>query len=249
MAAPPSVPLTPEIRLGLAPNAGQFALLVVVNAFVGGMIGLERAVVPLLAEREFGLASRTVILSFILSFGVVKALANLFAGGAADRFGRKLILVGGWLAGLPVPFLILFAPRWEWVVLANVLLGVQQGLCWSSAVIMKMDLAGPSQRGLAMGVNESAGYVAVSLASLASGYVAASFGLRQPFVLGIALALAGLALSLLVRETHGHARHEGGLVGASPDPGSSGRFFEVFARVSWKDRACFPPPSRDWSTT
>ena len=138
MAAPPSAPLAPEIRLGLAPNAGQFALLVVVNAFVGAMVGLERVVVPLLAEREFGLASRTVILSFILSFGVVKALANLIAGGAGDRFGRKPILLAGWLAGLPVPFLILFAPRWEWVVLANLLLGVQQGLCWSSAVIMWM---------------------------------------------------------------------------------------------------------------
>src|SRR5206468_226286 len=156
---------TPEIRLGLAPNAGQFALLVVVNAFVGGMIGLERAVVPLLAEREFGLASRTVILSFILGFGVVKALANLIAGGAGDRFGRKPIL--------------------------------------------------------------------------ASGYLAASFGLRQPFVIGVGLAFMGLVLSLLVRETHGHARHEGRVHGASPDPASGPRFLEVFARVSWKDRRLF----------
>jgi len=239
VAAPPSAPLAPEIRLGLAPNAGQFALLVVVNAFVGAMVGLERVVVPLLAEREFGLASRTVILSFIISFGVVKALANLIAGGAGDRFGRKPILLAGWLAGLPVPFLILFAPRWEWVVLANLLLGVQQGLCWSSAVIMKMDLAGPGQRGLATGINESAGYVAVSLASLVSGYLAASLGLRQPFVIGIGLVLAGLVLSLFVRETRGHARLESGLAGASADPAASPRFLEAFARVSWKDLRLF----------
>ena len=231
------------IRLGLAANAGQFALLVLVNAFVGGMVGLERAIVPLLAEREFGQTSRTVILSFILSFGIVKALANLVAGGASDRVGRKPVLIVGWLAGLPVPFLIMFAPRWEWVVFANVLLGINQGLCWSAAVIMKMDLAGPARRGLAMGINEASGYLAVSLAALASGYLAATFALRpQPFVLGVALAVAGLLVSALwVRETHAHARHESALSlqpGTTTGPARPG-FAQILLIGSWKDRRLF----------
>src|SRR5688572_13752937 len=177
------------------------------------MVGLERTVVPLLAEAEFGQASRTIALSFIVSFGLVKAFANLFAGRFSDRIGRKRILVAGWLVGLPVPFLIMLAPSWGWVVFANVLLGVNQGLCWSTTVIMKIDLVGPARRGLAMGLNEAAGYLAVAGAALASGYLAASYGLRPaPFVLGVVFALAGLALSLFfVRETHGHARQEAAL--------------------------------------
>src|SRR5256885_3500448 len=164
IAAP--LPDTPSpIRLGLRASWRQFALLVVVNAFVGGMVGLERTVVPLLAEHDFGLVSRAAALSFIVSFGIVKALANLFAGRLSDRIGRKPILVAGWLVGLPVPLLIIYAPSWGWVVFANVLLGINQGLCWSTTVIMKIDLVGPARRGLAMGLNEAAGYMAVSLRS------------------------------------------------------------------------------------
>src|SRR5947199_2537334 len=202
------------IQLGLRANWQQFTLLVVVNAFVGGMVGLERSIVPLLGHQVFGLASTTAVLSFIVSFGVVKALANLFAGRLGDRIGRKGVLVAGWLVGLPVPFLIIFAPAWGWVVFANVLLGINQGLCWSTTVIMKIDLVGPARRGLAMGLNEAAGYGAVSLAAIAAGYLAATYALRpQPFLLGIGFALAGLLLSLFfVRESHGHARHEAALL-------------------------------------
>ncbi len=168
----------PTVRLGLRENWEQFALLVLVNAFVGGMVGLERTVVPLLAEQDFGLASRTIALSFIVSFGVVKALANLFAGRFSDRIGRKQILVVGWLVGLPVPFLIIAAPSWDWVVAANVLLGINQGLCWSTTVIMKIDLVGPARRGLALGLNEAGGYGAVAVAALVTGWLAATYGLR-----------------------------------------------------------------------
>ncbi len=205
------------IRLGLRDNWRQFTLLVIVNAFVGGMVGLERAVLPLLAEREFGIASRAAILSFIASFGAVKAVANLFAGRMSDRYGRKSILVAGWLIALPVPLLIIAAPSWGWIVFANVLLGVHQGLCWSITVIMKIDLVGPASRGLAMGLNEAAGYGAVSLAALASGYLASTYALRpQPFYLGIAFALLGLLLSALaVSETRSHARLEARLAGSA----------------------------------
>ncbi len=188
------------VQLGLRANWQQFTLLVIVNAFVGGMVGLERSIVPLLGQRVFGLVSTTAVLSFIVSFGVVKAASNLFAGRLSDRIGRKGVLVVGWLVGLPVPFLIIFAPSWGWVVFANVLLGINQGLCWSTTVIMKIDLVGPARRGLAMGINEAAGYMAVSLAAIAAGYLAATYALRpQPFLLGIGFALAGLLLSLLVR--------------------------------------------------
>ena len=232
-------PAAPAIRLGLRENWEQFTLLVLVNAFVGGMVGLERTIVPLLAEEEFGLASRTIALSFIVSFGVVKALANLFAGRFSDRIGRKQILVAGWLFGLPVPILIILAPSWEWVVFANVLLGINQGLCWSTTVIMKIDLVGPARRGLAMGLNEAAGYLAVAGAALASGFIAASYGLRpEPFYLGIVFALAGLVVSVFfVRDSHAHARHEGRLQGAASEGTRS--FREIFALTSWKDRRLF----------
>src|SRR5262249_54779765 len=178
--------------LGLRANLGQFLLLVLINAFVGAMVGLERSTVPLLGERVFGLASTTTALSFIVSFGLVKALANLFAGRLSDRLGRKGVLVVGWLVGLPVPLLIIWARSWGWVVFANVLLGINQGLCWSTTVIMKIDLVGPRRRGLAMGFNEAAGYGAVALAAIAAGYLAATYALRpQPFLLGVGFALAG----------------------------------------------------------
>src|SRR5213593_4659092 len=209
IAAP--LPETPSpVRLGLGANWRQFTLLVVINAFVGAMVGLERTVVPLIAQADFGLVSKTVVLSFLVSFGIVKALANLFAGRLADRIGRKPLLVAGWLAGLPVPLLIIWAPSWGWIVFANVLLGVNQGLCWSTTVIMKIDLVGPARRGLAMGLNEFAGYVAVSLSALLTGYLAAAHGLRPaPFYPGVAFAVLGLLPSVFaVRDTHDHARAE-----------------------------------------
>ena len=226
------------IRLGLGDNWRQFTLLVVVNAFVGAMVGLERTVVPLIAQADFGLVSKTVVLSFLVSFGIVKGLANLFAGQLADRIGRKPLLVAGWLAGLPVPLLIIWAPSWGWIVFANVLLGVNQGLCWSTTVIMKIDLVGPARRGLAMGLNEFAGYVAVSLSALLTGYLAASHGLRPaPFYPGIAFAVVGLVLSVFaVRETRGHARAEARQLGSdAPRP----RFAHILLLTSWKDRALF----------
>ncbi|KAB2843128.1 MFS transporter [bacterium] len=200
----------PGVRLGLGPNLAQFSLLVVVNAFVGAMIGLERSILPAIAEQDFYLVARTAILSFIVVFGIVKALTNYFAGRLSDAVGRKSVLVAGWLIALPVPFLLMWAPSWNWVLIANALLGVSQGLTWSTTVIMKIDLVGPRRRGFAMGLNEFAGYGAVALSALATGYVAAVYGLRpEPFYLGVAFSLIGLLLSvLLVRETHGHARHE-----------------------------------------
>jgi MFS family permease len=229
------------IRLGLRENWQQFSLLVLINAFVGGMVGLERTIVPLLAQQEFGLASRTIALSFIVSFGVVKAFANLFAGRFSDRIGRKQILVVGWLFGLPVPIIIMLAPSWDWIVLANVLLGINQGLCWSTTVIMKIDLVGPARRGLAMGLNEAAGYLAVAGAALASGYLAATYGLRpEPFYLGVVFAVAGLVLSLLfVQESRGHARYEAALQSGSAVPPTAPSFGEIFKLTSWKDRRLF----------
>ncbi len=208
-----SVPPTLDeagIRLGLGPNLAQFSLLVVVNAFVGAMIGLERTILPAIAEQEFHLVARTAILSFIVVFGIVKAVTNYFAGRLSDSMGRKVILVGGWILALPVPFLLMWAPSWNWVLIANALLGVSQGLTWSTTVIMKIDLAGAKRRGFAMGLNEFAGYGAVALSALATGYIAARYGLRpQPFYLGVGFALIGLLLSvILVRDTHGHAHHE-----------------------------------------
>src|SRR3989442_4391002 len=240
--APIAAPL-PEtsspIRLGLGANWRQFTLLVVVNGFVGAMVGLERTVVPLIAQADFGLVSKTVVLSFLVSFGIVKALTNLFAGQLADRIGRKPLLVAGWLAGLPVPLLIIWAPSWGWIVFANALLGVNQGLCWSTTVIMKIDLVGPARRGLAMGLNEFAGYVAVSLSALLTGYLAASHGLRPaPFYPGIAFAMLGLLLSVFaVRDTHGHARAEARQRGSEQ---SRPRFARVFLLTSWRDHPLFP---------
>jgi MFS family permease len=203
-------PRVPAVRLGLRENVAQFTLLAVVNAFVGAMVGMERSILPLLAEREFQLAARTAILSFIVVFGITKAITNYVAGRFSDRIGRRQILIAGWLVAVPVPFLLMWAPTWSWVLVANGFLGISQGLTWSTTVIMKIDLVGPARRGLAMGLNEFAGYVAVAGAAWATGLIAAREGLRpEPFYLGVVFVAVGLALSVfLVRETHSHVTLE-----------------------------------------
>ncbi len=219
-------------RLGIRENLGQFSLLILVNAFVGAMVGLERSVLPVLAEDEFGVAARSAVLSFIAVFGLTKAVANYLAGRLGDRFGRKPVLIVGWLLALPVPVALVWAPSWGWVVAANALLGVHQGLAWSTTVIMKIDLAGPKQRGLAMGLNEFAGYLAVAAAALGTGYLAAA-GSGSPFVVGLAIAAAGLVLSVVaVAETVGHVAVES----ADADDGGALSAGEVFRRTSWSDR-------------
>jgi MFS family permease len=221
-------------RLGLRQNLAQFSLLVGINALVGGMIGQERTVLPLLATRTFGLAAFTATTTFIVAFGATKALTNLATGALTDRVGRKPVLVAGWLIGLPVPFLLIWAPSWGWVIAANVLLGINQGMTWSTTVIMKIDLVGPARRGFALGLNEASGYGAVALTALATGAIAARHGLRpEPFYLGIAFAGLGLGLStLFVRETHGHARHE---ATTTAQTDADDRFGVVFARATWRD--------------
>jgi MFS family permease len=232
----PAAAPTPKsgAALGLRENWRQFWLLVMVNAFVGAMVGLERTVLPLLAQEEFGLVSRSAALSFIATFGVVKALTNFFSGRLGDLYGRKRVLLVGWLFALPVPVLVIWAPSWSWIIFANVLLGINQGLAWSTTVIMKIDLVGPRQRGLAMGLNEFAGYLAVALAALGTGYLAQAYGLRpEPFYLGIAFAATGLALSVFfVRETRDLVVLES--AGQARDDISAG---EVFARATWRDPA------------
>ena len=200
------------------------------------MVGIERSILPTLAETEFGIAGRTAMLSFIAVFGVTKALSNYLAGRLGDRWGRRPVLIAGWVIASPVPFLLMWAPTWSWIVVANVFLGVSQGLTWSTAVIMKIDLAGPRRRGLAMGLNEFAGYFTVALAALATGYIAATYGLRpEPFYLGVAFVIAGLSLSILaVRETHAHARHEASTHSGGASAVMSER--EVFAVTTWKNR-------------
>ena len=224
------------VRLGLRENLGQFSLLVLVNAFVGAMVGLERSILPAIAEEEFHIAARTAILSFIVVFGITKALTNYVAGRLSDRFGRKQVLVAGWCVAVPVPFMLMWAGSWEWVVAANVLLGISQGLTWSTTVIMKIDLVGPKQRGLAMGLNEFSGYLAVAGSALATGWIATRYGLRpQPFYLGVVyLAAGGLLSWLLVRETRHHVHHEAGLQPRITDHGLSQA--EIFKRATLSDR-------------
>lgn len=225
-------------RLGLRANATQFLLLVAVNALVGGVLGTERTVLPLLGEREFQLTAYTAALTYILAFGATKAVTNFFAGTLSDRYGRKPVLMAGWLVAVPVPLLLIWAPSWGWVIVANVLLGVNQGLAWSTTVIMKIDLVGPHRRGLAMGLNEAAGYLAVAVTALVTGALAARYGLRPaPFLLGAAYVAVGLGLSaLLVRETRGHAHHEAaGHRGGGHHGGLTTR--QVLGLVSWREPA------------
>ena len=229
---------SPAVSLGLSANWRQFSLLVLINAFVGGMVGLERTVVPLIGADEFRLASTTLIVSFIVSFGVVKACANLISGQLADSWGRKRVLVLGWLVGLPVPFIIMWAPHWEWIVAANALLGVNQGFAWSMTVIMKIDLVGPKSRGLAVGINEFAGYLAVGITAFLTGYIAQRYGLRPaPIYLGVAYAVLGTVLSiLLVGDTRDHVRLE---IKGSQQPATHTNFWDIFTRTSFRDRNLF----------
>ncbi len=228
------------VRLGLRENIGQFSLLVGINALVGGMIGQERTVLPLLAEEEFGLTAFTATLTFIAAFGIVKAATNFFAGTLSDRYGRKPVLVAGWIVAIPIPLLLIWAPSWGWVIFANVLLGVNQGLTWSTTVIMKIDLAGPERRGFAMGLNEAAGYGAVAVTALATGYIAQRWGLRpEPFFLGLAYAGLGLGLSVrFVKETSGHVRLEAAThTSTSDDIHEHLSDREIFVLTSFREKA------------
>lgn len=226
-------------RLGLRANLYQFSLLVAVNALVGGMVGQQQTVLPLLATSVFGLTGYTFLLTYVLAFGITKALTNYLAGTWSDRFGRKPVLVVGWLVAIPVPLMLIWAPSWGWVVAANVLLGINQGLTWSTTVVMKIDLVGPRQRGLAMGLNEAAGYGAVAITAWLAGYLAADHGLRPaPFLLGLSYALIGVALSVvLVRETRDYARLEAGAhsTASEAEAGLSNR--DIFVRTSFTEPA------------
>src|SRR6201988_5092125 len=228
----------PSVSLGLRANWPQFSLLLLINAFVGGMVGLERTVVPLIGSEEFHIASTTLVVSFFVSFGVIKALANLVSGHLADAWGRKRVLVIGWLFGLPVPFMVMWAPSWEWVIAANALLRLNQGFAWSMTVIMKVDLVGPKSRGLAVGLNEFAGYLAVGITAFLTGYIAEHYGLRpEPFYLGIGYVVFGFVLSLAaVRDTRHHVRLESA---QHAMPAASVGFWDVFRRASFGDRNLF----------
>jgi MFS family permease len=225
----------PAVRLGLRENVAQFTLLVIVNAFVGAMVGMERSILPAIAEQEFHLVARTAMLSFIVVFGVTKALTNYAAGRLADQVGRKQLLVAGWAIAIPVPFILMWAPSWNWILVANAFLGISQGFTWSTTVIMKIDLVGHERRGLAMGLNEFVGYVALAGAALLTGWIAARHGLRpDPFYPGVAFVAVGLALSaLLVRETHAHVLLESSLHRAAAQAVSPR---EVFWRTTVTDR-------------
>lgn len=226
------------VRLGLRENWLQFSLLVVVNVAVGGLVGLERTTVPLIGTDTFGLTSDLAVFSFIIAFGLTKALTNLAAGTLTARFRRKQLLVAGWLIGIPVPFALAWAPSWGWVVAANVLLGLNQGLTWSMTVNMKIDLVGPARRGLATGLNEAAGYTAVGATALLTGYLATSYGLRPvPELIGIVFVVAGLALALVVRDTAAHVALELSQHTAPLPTGEKRGLAATFIRTSWRDRS------------
>lgn len=224
-----------EIKLGLRENLYQFTLLVIVNAFVGAMVGLERTLLPEIAEKDFHMVAKTAILSFIVVFGLSKAITNYFAGRFSDRFGRKIVLILGWLISIPVPFLLIKAPNWNWIILANIFLGIGQGLTWSTTVIMKIDLVGNKQRGLAMGLNEFAGYFAVALSALFTGYIASLYGPRpEPFYLGIGYVVIGSLLSIfLVRETKHHVLLE---ISQHEHKVQKSNQWEIFTKTSFKDK-------------
>jgi MFS family permease len=196
----------PQIKLGLKENWRQFTLLVIINAFVGGMIGLERTIVSQIAAVDFGLVAKTAVLSFIVVFGITKAITNYYTGILANKFGRKRLLIIGWIVALPVPLMLMQATSWNEIMAANILLGINQGLAWSSTVMMKIDLVGEKNRGFAMGLNEFAGYIALAAIAFGTGWIAQEFGLRPyPFYLGIVIAITGLTLSILfVKDTHKH---------------------------------------------
>lgn len=220
-----------EVKLGLKENWKQFTLLVIVNAFVGGMVGLERSILPEIAEKEFGLAVKTAILSFIVVFGVSKAITNYYTGALANKWGRKRLLIIGWLFAIPIPFMLMYAPNWNWIIASNLLLGINQGLAWSSTVVMKIDLVGEKDRGFAMGLNEFAGYLAVAIVAFASGWVASTFGLRPyPFIIGIGLTLLGLLVSSVwIKDTVHHVAKES-KENAQP------RLKNVVWETTWKNR-------------
>ena len=218
-----------QAQLGLKENWQQFSLLVLVNAFVGGMVGMERSILPELAEVEFHLAAKTAILSFIVVFGITKALTNYFAGSLANKYGRKKLLVIGWIFALPVPFLLIYAPNWSWIIIANVFLGINQGLAWSSTVVMKIDLVGAKNRGFAMGINEAAGYLAVGAVAFLSASIANAYGIRPyPFYIGIVLAIFGLLSSIfLIKDTRSFVQREG-------EESKATLLKNIFSETSWK---------------
>jgi MFS family permease len=220
-----------KIQLGLKENWKQFTLLVIVNAFVGGMVGLERSILPQIAEKEFAIAAKTAILSFIVVFGIVKAITNYYTGALANKFGRKRLLVAGWIIGIPIPFMLMFAPNWNWIIAANVLLGLNQGLTWSSTVVMKIDLVGEKQRGFAMGLNEFAGYIAVAIVAFLTGWIASEYGIRPyPFYLGIGLVFLGLIGSIFfIKDTKHHVAKET-ISNTIP------RLKNIFWDTTWKDK-------------
>jgi len=217
--------------LGLKENWKQFTLLVIINGFVGGMIGLERSILPQIAEKEFHIAAKTAIFSFIIVFGIIKAVTNYYTGVLANKFGRKNLLVAGWIIGIPIPFILMFAPDWSWIIVANVLLGINQGLTWSSTVVMKIDLVGEKQRGFAMGLNEFAGYIAVALVAFLTGWIASEYGVRPyPFYIGIVLVVLGLAGSIfLIKDTRHHVEKET-ITNTIP------RLKNIFWDTTWKDK-------------
>ena len=220
-----------DIKLGLKENWKQFTLLVIINAFVGGMVGLERSILPRIADVEFHIAAKTAILSFIIVFGIVKAITNYYTGALSDKFGRKNLLVTGWIIGIPIPFILMFAPSWNWIIAANVLLGINQGLTWSSTVVMKIDLVGEKQRGFAMGLNEFAGYIALALIAFLTGWIASEYGIRPyPFYVGIGLVFLGLIGSLFfIKDTKHHVAKET-VTNTIP------RLKNIFWDTTWKDK-------------
>ena len=220
-----------SVQLGLKENWKQFTLLVIINAFVGGMVGLERSILPRIADIEFHIAAKTAILSFIIVFGIVKAITNYYTGALADKFGRKKLLVVGWIIAIPIPFILMFAPSWSWIIAANILLGINQGLTWSSTVVMKIDLVGEKQRGLAMGLNEFAGYIAVALVAFLTGWIASEYGIRPyPFYIGIGLVFLGLIGSIFfIRDTKHHVAKET-ISNITP------RLRNIFWDTTWKDK-------------